>query len=199
MQLATEQGEHAATKAELAAALAELSAAREEIAALKAAGAKPEAGTKPEATQANATVDPAAPVVCELDELSFLSPRGKFSVRLTADCLTLTGKGATVVVPLATLRGAWLLPDPAIKGILFAATLTAPAANGKSSIGCVTLASKPSDKPRAVQLGAAVGGGCVSAAPAEALARAIAAATGARPYPAHSSIPAPPPDRTLPV
>jgi len=155
------------TEAALAATRVELSTVKAELAALKT-GAGAATGTAAASeVPAEAGVD-----VCVLPELSFLSPRGKFVPTLSTVALTLTGKSATVVIPLQLMRCCWVLPDPATKGVLFAATLSTSVANGKQRVSCVTLASKGGEKPISLSLG---GGDSspISAVPAEALALAL--------------------------
>jgi hypothetical protein len=173
-ELDTTKAELEATRAELTATRGELAAVRAELATLK--GAAPAAvGLK-----ADAAANPSAEAgldVCVLPELSFLSPRGKFVAALSTETLTLTGKSSTIVVPLSTMR-AWVLLDPTTKGVLFAATLRAPAANGKQSISCVTLASKAGEKPISLSVPQRVNptgaeAPPIRAVPAEALGQAL--------------------------
>jgi hypothetical protein len=170
-----------AAKAELEATRAELTAARTKLAVVMAElvvlkGAEPAAaGSKaqPDAVpSAGAGLD-----VCVLPELSFLCPRGKFVAALSTETLTLTGKSSTIVVPLNTMR-AYMLRDPSTKGSILAVPLRAPAANGKQSISCVTLASKAGEKPISLSVPQRVGptgaeAPPIHAVPAEALWQAL--------------------------
>lgn len=168
-ELETAKAELEATRAELTATRSELDAVKAELATLKGAAPATAPATTP-STEAGLDV-------CALPELSFLCPRGKFVAALSTETLTLTGKSSTIVVPLHTMR-AWVLRDPTTKGAIFAATLRAPAANGKQSISCVTLASKAGDKPISLSVPqrvrpTAVEAPPIHAVPAEALLQAL--------------------------
>jgi len=168
-ELALTKDKLAATEKTLAATQKELAAVKEELALLKEDGRARKPASTPttagvEAASSSAAptaattpvpigLDEAAstdPVVLELPDASYLSPRGRFTAKLTSRCLVLTGKSSSMTVPYASLRRLWCLPDGASRTALFAAHLSAPAACGKLNISALCLVTKPGEKPLAL-------------------------------------------------
>ena len=126
-----------------------------------------------------------------LPEMSFLSPRGKFGVKLCESALVLQGKAASVVVPYASIESMWAVPEVDERGFLFACSLSAPVAHGKSQLSGLSFISKPTDKEASLTLpGKAAAKGsvchrelepCTSRGLAEARLRTQAADPGCRP------------------
>ena len=87
-----------------------------------------------------------------LPEMSFLSPRGKFGVKLCESALVLQGKAASVVVPYASIESMWAVPEVDERGFLFACTLSAPAVHGKSQLSGLSFVTKPTDKEASLTL-----------------------------------------------
>ena len=147
-------------KAEPSADSAELESARQEIKALKARVAELEAqlaaksaapAAAPAATAAAAPppATDAGSVIAEMStDTAFLTPRGRFKLRLCENATVLVGKSTEVVVPHSAISRAWLLPESSTAGgTLLVLGLSAPVPNGKSTISFVTLHSKPADAP----------------------------------------------------
>ena len=163
----------AALESELASTKAELATTKAALAAAQGGGSSSAAAPAPAAP---AAVDRGA-AVGELPEASFLSPRGKFRLKLFEHALVLVGKSAEVVVPLASIAKYWMLPDPDNRGHFFALTLAAPVANGKSQLHHVSLLTKEGDahpKP-SLTLSSAAGAAVVDGTLAQVLATALAA------------------------
>ena len=126
-----------------------------------------------------------------LPEMSFLSPRGKFGVKLCESALVLQGKAASVVVPYASIESMWAVPEVDERGFLFACSLSAPVAHGKSQLSGLSFITKPTDKEASLTLpGKATAKGsvchrglepCTSRGLAEARLRTQAADPGCRP------------------
>ena len=87
-----------------------------------------------------------------LPEMSFLSPRGKFGVKLCESALVLQGKAASVVVPYASIESMWAVPEVDERGFLFACSLSAPVAHGKSQLSGLSFITKPTDKEASLTL-----------------------------------------------
>ena len=87
-----------------------------------------------------------------LPEMSFLSPRGKFAVKLCESALVLQGKAASVVVPYASIQSMWAVPEVDERGFLFACSLSAPVLHGKSQLSGLSFITKPTDKEAALTL-----------------------------------------------
>jgi hypothetical protein len=87
-----------------------------------------------------------------LPEMSFLSPRGKFGVKLCESALVLQGKAASVVVPYASIESMWAVPEVDERGFLFACTLSAPVVHGKSQLSGLSFITKPTDKEASLTL-----------------------------------------------
>ena len=87
-----------------------------------------------------------------LPEMSFLSPRGKFGVKLCESALVLQGKAASVVVPYASIESMWAVPEVDERGFLFACSLSAPVAHGKSQLSGPSFITKPTDKEASLTL-----------------------------------------------
>ena len=147
-------------KAEPSADSAELESARQEIKALKARVAELEAqlaaksaapAAAPAATAAAAPppATDAGSVIAEMStDTAFLTPRGRFKLRLCENATVLVGKSTEVIVPHSAISRAWLLPESSTAGgTLLVLGLSAPVPNGKSTISFVTLHSKPADAP----------------------------------------------------
>ena len=113
-----------------------------------AAGA---ASTSTSAAAAPSSLEPGKSLG-SLPEMSFLSPRGKFSVKLCESALVLQGKAASVVVPYAAIQSMWAVPEVDERGFLFACTLSAPVLHGKSQLSALTFVTKPTDKEAALTL-----------------------------------------------
>ena len=165
----------------IAALESELASTKAELATTKAALAAAQGGGSSSAAAAAAAAAPAAvdrgAAVGELPEASFLSPRGKFRLKLFEHALVLVGKSAEVVVPLASIAKYWMLPDPDNRGHFFALTLASPVANGKSQLHHVSLLTKEGDahpKP-SLTLSSAAGAAVVDGTLAQVLATALAA------------------------
>ena len=165
----------------IAALESELASTKAELATTKAALAAAQGGGSSSAPVAPAPAAPAAvdrgAAVGELPEASFLSPRGKYRLKLFEHALVLVGKSAEVVVPLASIAKYWMLPDPDNRGHFFALTLASPVANGKSQLHHVSLLTKEGDahpKP-SLTLSSAAGAAVVDGTLAQVLATALAA------------------------
>ena len=125
-----------------------------------------------------------------LPEMSFLSPRGKFGMKLCESALVLQGKAASVVVPYASIESMWAVPEVDERGFLFACSLSAPVAHGKSQLSGLSFITKPTDKEASLTLpGKAAAKGsvchrglepCTSRGLAEARLRTQAADPGCR-------------------
>ena len=114
-----------------------------------AAGAPASASTS--AAAAPASTEPGTSLG-SLPEMSFLAPRGKFSVQLCESALVLQGKTASVVVPYASIQSMWAVPEVDERGFLFACSLSAPVLHGKSQLSGLSFITKPTDKEAALTL-----------------------------------------------
>ena len=158
-------GPNMAGSAELHAAIAATSKALEAMSQDVSARAPTEAALNSLKLAIAAAADPSNPtpspptpaaettttggLLCELDEVSFLSPRGKFAVKVHTDALVFVGKTSTFTLPLSTITAQWELPESSERGAggtLFACALRSPVVNGKQKVSCVAMQSKPNEK-----------------------------------------------------
>ena len=148
------------TREQLAAAKQSLSESNARCEALKgqlaaapgpAAGAAGAAAASTPAAAAPSSLEPGKGLG-SLPEMSFLSPRGKFGVKLCESALVLQGKAASVVVPYASIESMWAVPEVDERGFLFACSLSAPVAHGKSQLSGLSFLTKPTDKEASLTL-----------------------------------------------
>ena len=112
------------------------------------------AAALPPPTVPQAPSSPGA-LLAELPEVSFLAPRGKFRVRFCENATVLVGKSTEVVVPHASVKDIFTLPEASggpgtSTGELIVLSLSPAAVNGKASVSAVVLHSKPADPALAV-------------------------------------------------
>ena len=131
--------------AKTAAKLLELSAPGPAAVAAGAAAASTPAAAAPSSLEPGKGLG-------SLPEMSFLSPRGKFGVKLCESALVLQGKAASVVVPYASIESMWAVPEVDERGFLFACSLSAPVAHGKSQLSGLSFITKPTDKEASLTL-----------------------------------------------
>lgn len=147
-QLATAKQSLSESNARCEALKGQLSGAPVPAAAGAAAGA---ASASASAAAAPSSLEPGKGLG-SLPEMSFLSPRGKFAVKLCESALVLQGKAASVVVPYASIQSMWAVPEVDERGFLFACTLSAPVLHGKSQLSGLSFITKPTDKEAALTL-----------------------------------------------
>ena len=149
-QLATAKQSLSESNARCEALKGQLSAAPGPAAAA-AGGAAGAAAASTSAAAAPSSLEPGKSLG-SLPEMSFLSPRGKFAVKLCESALVLQGKAASVVVPYASIQSMWAVPEVDERGFLFACSLSAPVLHGKSQLSGLSFITKPTDKEAALTL-----------------------------------------------
>ena len=144
-ELSDTRDQLATTKQSLSESNARCEALKGQLSAAPGPAAASAASASSSATAAPSSLEPGKSLG-SLPEMSFLSPRGKFSVKLCESALVLQGKAAAVVVPYTSIQCMWAVPEVDERGFLFACSLSAPVLHGKSQLSGLSFVTKPTDK-----------------------------------------------------
>ena len=137
--------------------LAAVTAERDELLSQRSAKTEAPPATAPATAPIPAVAGPGATLAECASDAAFLSPRGRFKLRLCENAAVLVGKSNECIVPFASISRVWLLPEASsVGGSLLIAGLSQPAANGKTNVSYITLHSKPTDAVAQLEVRGAV-------------------------------------------